>query len=257
MSGISKSQVSRLREEIDQRVKAFLDRPIEGDWPCGGSFEQADSRSGQGRRIRPDAASCYRALTGWIRCHEHVPRDEHAFPFEAGGGRDKQLTSASDPRRAATAPHISLSAAVVRFHDVAGYADARAQASERSHWTGIQLADLGLNQVHAVISPAMSVSAPASGIATVLFCTRTDRIRPPVRTWAIAKPPLASTRNALSIARWPIALNDTLPPSEDSSISTRMPSCAPAGSNIKATIRAFVAPSHKKLMTTSSLCGVP
>jgi transposase-like protein len=33
MSGISKSQVSRLCEEIDDRVKAFLDRPIEGDWP--------------------------------------------------------------------------------------------------------------------------------------------------------------------------------------------------------------------------------
>jgi transposase-like protein len=33
MSGISKSQVSRLCEDIDIRVKAFLDRPIEGDWP--------------------------------------------------------------------------------------------------------------------------------------------------------------------------------------------------------------------------------
>jgi putative transposase len=33
MSGISKSQVSRLCEEIDVKVKAFLDRPIEGDWP--------------------------------------------------------------------------------------------------------------------------------------------------------------------------------------------------------------------------------
>ncbi len=33
MSGISKSQVSRLCQEIDVRVKAFLDRPIEGDWP--------------------------------------------------------------------------------------------------------------------------------------------------------------------------------------------------------------------------------
>jgi transposase-like protein len=33
MSGISKSQVSRLCEEIDGRVKVFLDRPIEGDWP--------------------------------------------------------------------------------------------------------------------------------------------------------------------------------------------------------------------------------
>src|SRR5919205_1882765 len=33
MSGISKSQVSRLCEEIDERVRAFLSRPIEGDWP--------------------------------------------------------------------------------------------------------------------------------------------------------------------------------------------------------------------------------
>jgi putative transposase len=33
MSGISKSQVSRLCEEIDGKVKTFLDRPIEGDWP--------------------------------------------------------------------------------------------------------------------------------------------------------------------------------------------------------------------------------
>jgi transposase-like protein len=33
MSGISKSQVSRLCEEIDDKVKAFLERPIEGDWP--------------------------------------------------------------------------------------------------------------------------------------------------------------------------------------------------------------------------------
>jgi putative transposase len=33
MTGISKSQVSRLCEEIDGKVKAFLDRPVEGDWP--------------------------------------------------------------------------------------------------------------------------------------------------------------------------------------------------------------------------------
>ncbi|MCP8941100.1 IS256 family transposase [Alsobacter sp. SYSU M60028] len=32
-SGISKSQVSRLCEELDERVNAFLSRPIEGAWP--------------------------------------------------------------------------------------------------------------------------------------------------------------------------------------------------------------------------------
>ncbi len=33
LDGISKSQVSRLCSEIDERVNSFLDRPIEGDWP--------------------------------------------------------------------------------------------------------------------------------------------------------------------------------------------------------------------------------
>src|SRR5499425_1826353 len=33
MTGISKSQVSRLCAEIDDKIKAFLDRPLEGDWP--------------------------------------------------------------------------------------------------------------------------------------------------------------------------------------------------------------------------------
>ena len=33
MTGISKSQVSRLCEDIDERVKEFLNRPIEGQWP--------------------------------------------------------------------------------------------------------------------------------------------------------------------------------------------------------------------------------
>ena len=33
LDGISKSQVSRLCEEIDGRVRTFLERPIEGTWP--------------------------------------------------------------------------------------------------------------------------------------------------------------------------------------------------------------------------------
>ncbi len=33
MDGVSRSQVSRLCEEIDDKVKPFLGRPIEGDWP--------------------------------------------------------------------------------------------------------------------------------------------------------------------------------------------------------------------------------
>ena len=33
MTGISKSQVSRLCGEIDDKIARFLDRPLEGDWP--------------------------------------------------------------------------------------------------------------------------------------------------------------------------------------------------------------------------------
>ena len=33
MTGISKSQVSRLCVEIDGKVQTFLNRPLEGDWP--------------------------------------------------------------------------------------------------------------------------------------------------------------------------------------------------------------------------------
>jgi transposase-like protein len=33
LSGISKSQVSKLCKEIDERVNAFLDRPLDGEWP--------------------------------------------------------------------------------------------------------------------------------------------------------------------------------------------------------------------------------
>ena len=36
MEGVSKSQVSRLCAEIDERVRDFLARPIEGDWPYPG-----------------------------------------------------------------------------------------------------------------------------------------------------------------------------------------------------------------------------
>lgn len=34
MTGVSKSQVSRLCGEIGERADAFLNRPLEGEWPC-------------------------------------------------------------------------------------------------------------------------------------------------------------------------------------------------------------------------------
>ena len=52
MSGISKSQVSRLCAEIDEKVKAFLSRPIEGDWPyqwIGATYMRCDRTAASSR----------------------------------------------------------------------------------------------------------------------------------------------------------------------------------------------------------------
>jgi transposase-like protein len=49
MTGISKSQVSRLCAEIDERVHAFLNRPIEGSWP----YLWIDAIRPVGRRLPP------------------------------------------------------------------------------------------------------------------------------------------------------------------------------------------------------------
>ena len=35
MTGISRSQASKLCGEIDDRIRSFLDRSPEGDWPLG------------------------------------------------------------------------------------------------------------------------------------------------------------------------------------------------------------------------------
>jgi len=45
VTDISKSQVSRLCVEIDERVDALLDRPLEGEWPYLG-WTPATSRCG-------------------------------------------------------------------------------------------------------------------------------------------------------------------------------------------------------------------
>ena len=54
-TGISKSQVSRLVGEIDERVQAFLHRPLEGEWPYLW-LDATYIRSREGGRIVSKAA---------------------------------------------------------------------------------------------------------------------------------------------------------------------------------------------------------
>ncbi len=79
MSGISKSQVSRLCGEIDVKVETFLDRPIEGEW----SYIRIDATNlkvRRGGRIVPVAAIIAVGVnadgSGWRSAH---PRPS---PFE-------------------------------------------------------------------------------------------------------------------------------------------------------------------------------
>ena len=39
LQGISKSTVSKLCKDIDERVNEFLNRPLTGDWPMSGSTQ--------------------------------------------------------------------------------------------------------------------------------------------------------------------------------------------------------------------------
>jgi putative transposase len=55
LTGISKSQVSKLCKDIDERVNAFLDRPLEGEWPYLW-LDATYLRQREGRRVVSVAA---------------------------------------------------------------------------------------------------------------------------------------------------------------------------------------------------------
>ena len=63
LSGISKSQVSRLFTEIDDKIWSFLERPLEGEWPylwlregAPGRAHRLDGADRRCRRQRPGPA---------------------------------------------------------------------------------------------------------------------------------------------------------------------------------------------------------
>lgn len=83
MSGISKSQVSRLCADIDERVKTFLDRPIEGDW-------HAPSGSDRWRHDGASVARCHlrEGPPEWphrLGRRHHRRGGEHRWPARGAG----------------------------------------------------------------------------------------------------------------------------------------------------------------------------
>ena len=98
MSGISKSQVSRLCEEIDEQVKAFLDRPIEGDWP----YLWIDATYVKVRQSRP-----HRLGRG-----DHRGRRQHRRPARGAGHGHRPLRGRDvlDRRSCASSPGAACAA---------------------------------------------------------------------------------------------------------------------------------------------------
>jgi transposase-like protein len=89
MTGISKSQVSRLCGEIDGKIAAFLDRPLEGEWP----YIWLDATYVKARRdghVVSDAheglkAAIARVLnSSWQRCRVHFMRNVLAHAGKQG-----------------------------------------------------------------------------------------------------------------------------------------------------------------------------
>ncbi|CUH39609.1 Transposase [Jannaschia seosinensis] len=92
-TGTPKSQVSRLCEEIDERVRAFLNRPLEGDWP----FLWLDAT-----RVK----LCEGGDSGRLGQHRRAPRDPGDHRNAIGGrdllGRLSEISYAPRAARRAT-----------------------------------------------------------------------------------------------------------------------------------------------------------
>ena len=80
LSGISKSQVSKLCKDIDERVNAFLDRPLDGEW----ALSVARRDLPQGSRRRPHRLGC---RNNRCRCFDRRPPRDRRSRARAFGGR--------------------------------------------------------------------------------------------------------------------------------------------------------------------------
>jgi transposase-like protein len=101
LSGISKSQVSKLCKDIDERVGAFLDRPLEGEWPYLW-LDATYLKQREGGRIVPVAAIIAVAVsTDGRREIPPVPlRGPEGRLWAEGrtlGGRDLLVRLSQDP----------------------------------------------------------------------------------------------------------------------------------------------------------------
>ncbi len=103
LSGISKSQVSKVCKEIDERVGAFLERPLEGEWPYLW-LDATYLKVRDGDRLEPRGDSRrLQLLEGWSHGNEEaieaVPGGAARArrPARARAGSGARLAGGGDP----------------------------------------------------------------------------------------------------------------------------------------------------------------
>src|SRR5437762_4223612 len=98
LSGISKSQVSKLCKDIDERVHAFLDRPLAGEWP----YLWLDATYPEATRGRPHRLGRGNNRRG--RQHRWQTRDRRAA-YRSVGGRNLLVGLSEEPGATRAARH--------------------------------------------------------------------------------------------------------------------------------------------------------
>src|SRR5499426_683150 len=116
LSGISKSQVSKLCKEIDERVNAFLDRPLAGEWPYLW-LDATYLKQREGGRIVSVAAII--AVAANTDGRREIARPA-ASSFDRGcHSRRKLPAQGQTPRRRAEAPVVGRACQHRRDHGLA------------------------------------------------------------------------------------------------------------------------------------------
>jgi putative transposase len=169
--GMSKSQVSRLCAEIDERVQAFLTRPLEGDWP----FLWLDATYREAARGRTHRLAC--AVIVAVAVNDgRAARGSSASrscPSEAETFWTDFLRSLTRPRAARRAagdqptPHEGLKAAARRVFNAT-------HQRCRVHWMRNALAHAPTKQRTAVAAMLKTIFAQESKADEVCFRQRPE-----------------------------------------------------------------------------------
>ena len=158
-TGVSKSQVSRLITEIDERVNAFLNRPIEGEWPYLW-IDATYLKEREGGRIVSTAVI---VAVGVNTLGKREVLGVASGPSEAEPFWKSFLRSLAD--RGLRGVKLVISDDHKGLRSAAGKVFNATQQRCRVHWMRNALADVGAKQRPAVVAMLKTIFAQESAEA--------------------------------------------------------------------------------------------